>query len=213
MSGSIFPLVKQHEPHCHRWYFSKTRPRVSLYYNRPFAERETRVVMSRPKCADLECGSESRQLQRSSREALNSRVVRRIFEESFEERGKQIHNIFAKRSPFFRRSISRLTRRYDRAASAQRPICSKGDDTHVVVVILVGVMLVGVQIVVQRRVDVQRRGGHRVHRQRHGRQHFVFGRTHVTVQIAVIAVGQTAVVAVVAAQHDGVSARERGAEK
>lgn len=72
-------------------------------------------------------------------------------------------------------------------------------------------MLVAVQTVVQRRVHVQRCGGHRVHRYGDRRQNFVFGGSYVSVEIAVIAVGQA--MAVVTAENNRVAARQRGAEE
>jgi len=73
-------------------------------------------------------------------------------------------------------------------------------------------MFVAVQFVVQRRVHVQWCGGHRVYRDRDCRQNFVFGGPYVSVEIAVIAVGQ-AMAAVVAAENNRVAARQRGAEE
>lgn len=61
-------------------------------------------------------------------------------------------------------------------------------DTHVVIVVMLHVMFIAVQFMIQRRVYVQRCGGHRVHRDRDCRQNFVFGGSYVSVEIAVIAV-------------------------
>lgn len=78
---------------------------------------------------------------------------------------------------------------------------------------LAAAVFVTMQTVVQGRVDVQRRGGHRVHRHGDGRQYLVIVGADVSaVEIAVIAVSQ-GMVAVVTAENHRVAVRQRGAEE